>query len=143
MQDEGEQKGIPMTADHNLNELSVEECYRRLNRHGVGRIGVEAVGGPDILPVNYRLDQSSVIIRTSPYGPLSEISGKAVAFEVDDFDADTKSGWSVLLKGSVRAVEADELAELRSSGSPEPWPGGVRNLYLRLSPHHVTGRELR
>jgi nitroimidazol reductase NimA-like FMN-containing flavoprotein (pyridoxamine 5'-phosphate oxidase superfamily) len=132
-----------MAADHSLNELSIEECYGRLNRHDVGRIGVEAIGGPDILPVNYRVDDRSIIIRTSPYGPLSDLSGKAVAFEVDEFDQESKTGWSVLLKGSVRSVEADEMLELRLMGSPQPWPTGVRNLYLRLSPHHVTGRELR
>jgi nitroimidazol reductase NimA-like FMN-containing flavoprotein (pyridoxamine 5'-phosphate oxidase superfamily) len=132
-----------MTTGYNLTELGIEECNRRLNRHDVGRISVEAAGGPDILPVNYRVDNRSIVIRTSPYGALSELPGRPVAFEVDEFDPGTKTGWSVLLKGSVRAVEAEEMLELRMIGAPHPWAGGVRNLYLRLSPHHVTGRELR
>jgi nitroimidazol reductase NimA-like FMN-containing flavoprotein (pyridoxamine 5'-phosphate oxidase superfamily) len=132
-----------MTTGYDFTELSIEECYRRLNRLDVGRISVEAPGGPDILPVNYRVDNRSIIVRTSPYGALSELPGRPVAFEVDDLNLGTKTGWSVLLKGTVRAVEAEEMFELRMMGAPQPWAGGVRNLYLRLSPHHVTGRELR
>lgn len=131
-----------MTTGHNIAELSVEECYRRLNRHDVGRVSVDARGGPDILPVNYRVDNRSVIIRTSPYGVLAELPGKAVSFQVDELDQASETGWSVLLKGSVRAIEAEEMFELRMMGAPQPWAGGVRNLYLRLMPHHVTGREL-
>ncbi len=132
-----------MTMTYNLTELSAEECYRRLSRHDVGRISVEAPGGPDVLPVNYRVDNHSIIVRTSPYGALSHLPGRQVAFEVDEFDAGTKTGWSVLLKGSVRAVESAEMFELRMMGAPQPWAGGVRNLYLRFLPHRVTGRELR
>ena len=42
-----------------LEPLSVEECMQLLRDHSVGRISVTVDGGPFIMPVNYRLDESS------------------------------------------------------------------------------------
>ncbi len=64
-----------------------------------------------------------------------------MAFEVDEFDDYTQSGWSVLVRGVASFVAADELA--RDEGlRPFPWADGVRTLIVRITPVSVSGRRL-
>ena len=52
-----------------------------------------------------------------------------IAFEIDDTDAATKSGWSVPRLGQGELVEdAAELAALRPSRTTDP--GGLDRFYL-------------
>jgi nitroimidazol reductase NimA-like FMN-containing flavoprotein (pyridoxamine 5'-phosphate oxidase superfamily) len=126
-----------------ITELDTEECYRRIARLEVGRVGFTGPTGPEIIPVNYRVDGTSVVFRTSPYGVLSAIPSESVAFEVDEIDRVGKRGWSVLLVGRARAVDDhDEFVALRMAGRPEPWVEGARQLYVRIMPHRVTGRAI-
>jgi nitroimidazol reductase NimA-like FMN-containing flavoprotein (pyridoxamine 5'-phosphate oxidase superfamily) len=100
--------------------------------------------GPQILPVTYVLRDGSVIFRTSPYGALSELRNvRQVAFEVDDFDVVTRTGWTVLVRGMIQAADnPDELAGLWTRQEPIPWAPGARNLVLAITPDHVTGRVI-
>jgi nitroimidazol reductase NimA-like FMN-containing flavoprotein (pyridoxamine 5'-phosphate oxidase superfamily) len=49
-----------------MQELPSDECYRLLATHEVGRLGVNAEHYPLIIPVNYGLDGSTIVIRTHP-----------------------------------------------------------------------------
>ena len=100
----------------------------------VGRVAVCTEEGPRILPVNYVVDGASLVFRTSPYGLLGRLaSGGRIAFEVDDIDRETRSGWSVVATGRAEPIEdADELTLLRAFRDPQPWAPGLRLLYLRL-----------
>jgi hypothetical protein len=83
--------------------------------------------------------------RTSPHSELVRHlrhAGReaAVAFEADDFDSYTESGWSVLVHGTAAIPEQDEWPELEED--PRPWVEGNRTLYVRVRPRSVTGRRL-
>ncbi len=68
---------------------------------------------------------------------------ETLAFEVDDFEPDMRRGWSVLVVGEARSIDdADELAEMRPQQRLEPWAPGSRNLFIRITPRQVTGRDL-
>jgi uncharacterized protein len=132
-----------MLSQGRATELDAEECYRRIARVEVGRVGFTGPSGPEIIPVNYRVDGASIVFRTSPYGVLSAIPHESVAFEVDQLDEKGRRGWSVLLVGHARAIDdLDEFVALRMSSKPEPWVEGARNLYVRIMPHRVTGRAI-
>lgn len=124
--------------------LSTEECVELLRRESVGRVAFTTSDGPRIVPVNYTLTDNAIIIRTSPYSELgTQAVGARVAFEVDELDHEHLRGWSVVAIGRAELIEdADELRDVRAQADPEPWPTGVRNLYLRLLWRELTGRRI-
>ena len=78
------EKGRPTS---NFSELSRSECEKLLAEHSVGRVGLSAPTGPQILPVTYAYYGKTVVFRTSPYGVLSSLERHTrVAFEIDDID---------------------------------------------------------
>jgi nitroimidazol reductase NimA-like FMN-containing flavoprotein (pyridoxamine 5'-phosphate oxidase superfamily) len=136
-------------ASHVLEELDEAECLRLIASGGIGRIGYSGRYGPTVMPVNYRLYDGTIVFRTTPDSATDEDlrTGIAnaeykVAFEIDDFDAAARTGWSVLIQGSAHHVDSeDERASVAAAGV-EPWPGGDRELFLRIVPTRVTGRRV-
>lgn len=135
--------GHPDTAT--LKELPAEECYELLATQEVGRIGVNAEHYPLIIPVNYGVDGTSLVIRTHPGTMLHAASHANVTFETDDIDQRTRSGWSVLVRGLAEEVGAghgaDLVARTHAAGA-EPWAPGEHGVWLRVIVHHVTGRRI-
>jgi nitroimidazol reductase NimA-like FMN-containing flavoprotein (pyridoxamine 5'-phosphate oxidase superfamily) len=131
--------------DPAMHEIPTEECYRLLGTHEFGRIGVVADNYPLILPVNYRLDGTTVIIRTHPGTILRAAEHANVTFEVDEIDRASRSGWSVLIRATAEEVGEQHRAELvertKESGL-EPWAPGDKGHWLRLITHEVTGRRI-
>lgn len=124
-----------------LREMSTAECLELLADHQVGRVAYCDDSGPVVLPVNYVLDQGTVLIHVAPYSALaSRLHASAAAFELDEFDEYTESGWSVLVRGSADYVEADDLPE--DDEGLHPWAEGLRTLHVRITPHDISGRRL-
>jgi nitroimidazol reductase NimA-like FMN-containing flavoprotein (pyridoxamine 5'-phosphate oxidase superfamily) len=132
------------TPERRSRELSTTECRARLQSHTIGRVGWNAGEGPQILPVAYVVRDGMVAFRTSPYGALGELRLiRHVAFEVDEYDGMTRTGWSVLVRGTARpAVDAEELTRLWQSFDPVPWADGARNMFITITLDQVTGREI-
>ena len=127
-----------------LRDLSEQECWVRLGETGIARIAVCTASEPMIVPVNYLVDAGTLVVRTAPYTQLAAHLGETVALEVDDFDPEMRRGWSVLMVGPVAAVDdPDELTAMRSQHRLQTWAPGSRNLFIRLTPVRVSGRDLR
>ena len=132
-----------------LEELDEAECLRLIASGGIGRIGYSGRYGPTVMPVNYQLYEGTIVFRTTPDSTTDEDlrTGIAnaeykVAFEIDDFDTAARTGWSVLIQGSAHHVESEaERASVAGAGV-DPWPGGNRELFLRINPSRVTGRRV-
>lgn len=125
-----------------LQTLSSAECLQLLGSRDLGRMAYNDPDGPVVIPVNFVLDGDTVIIATSPHTDLGRHAhAGTVAFQVDEVDQQAHSGWSVLLRGTVEAVEYAELPASYHS-RPAPWAGGVRTRYLRIVPSNITGRRL-
>jgi nitroimidazol reductase NimA-like FMN-containing flavoprotein (pyridoxamine 5'-phosphate oxidase superfamily) len=126
-----------------LAQLSDTECWDKLGTHGVGRIAVPVQQkGPDVLPVNYLVDEGTVVYRTAPGGPAEPAAGEGVSFQVDQIDDHFDHGWSVLLTGTAEPVEGGEEADRLAERAPEPWAGGERPVWVRVRPKSVTGRRI-
>jgi nitroimidazol reductase NimA-like FMN-containing flavoprotein (pyridoxamine 5'-phosphate oxidase superfamily) len=125
-------------------ELSNEECESLLRAGVAGRIAVSTPGGPHIIPVNYSVVDSAIVVRTSPYSVLGTHGRNTVlAFEIDYFDHAQQHGWSVVARGRSEVVtDTEDLEHIRASWAPRPWASGARNLYLRISWSELTGRRL-
>jgi len=132
-----------------LAVLDEAECLRLITPGGIGRIAYSGRYGPTVLPVNYRLYQDAIVFRTTEDSTTDEDlrTGIAnaeykVAFEIDDFDSVARVGWSVLIQGSVHHVVSDEERASIAKAGVEPWPGGDRELFLRIVPSRITGRRI-
>ena len=126
-------------------EIPVGECYRLLRTQQVGRLGVNAEHYPLIFPVNYGMDGETIVIRTSPGTKLSAAQHANVTFEVDEIDQFARSGWSVLVRGlaeEVTEAHRPELVQRTHDVGVQPWAPGEHGHWLRLIPHHVTGRRV-
>lgn len=124
-----------------LRDLERTDCLGLLTRGTVGRMAVSTPEGPHVVPVNYVVIDDTLAIRTSAYSILGTYArASLVAFEVDELDQRTHSGWSVQVRGRC-FVETDPrlLTRLRAA-LDDAWVGGARTLYLRLPLEQVTGR---
>jgi nitroimidazol reductase NimA-like FMN-containing flavoprotein (pyridoxamine 5'-phosphate oxidase superfamily) len=132
------------SSNRRFTSLSETECVARLESHSIGRVGWNTTEGPQILPVSYAVRDGAVVFRTAPYGALSELrSVRQVAFEVDDFDLATRTGWSVLVRGWAKpATDPDQLVALWTPQDPIPWATGTRTLFITISLDAVTGRVI-
>ncbi|MFF9815273.1 pyridoxamine 5'-phosphate oxidase family protein [Streptomyces sp. NPDC014006] len=133
-----------MDANDGFRELDRQECMRLLAKVPVGRIVYTRQALPAVLPVNFRLDRDgAVLLRTSALSPLvSAVDGAVVAFEADAVDAAAHSGWSVVVTGSATVItDPAEHARLLRSG-PRSWAPARQEVFVRIDPELVTGREL-
>jgi len=135
--------GEPRYYQVGWQELTKSECFGLLARQQVGRIVVVDDLGPVVVPANYILDRHLVVFRTDEGTKLdAACRGSAVAFEIDEIDPVTRTGWSVLVRGEV--IEVTDPAELeRLRELPlDPWAPGAKARYARILPAAVTGRRI-
>lgn len=122
-------------------ELSTAESWALLRGSEVGRLAVIVDGRPEIFPVNHVVDHGSVVFRTAAGTKLAGAAGQQVAFEVDGYDAEKSSAWSVVLKGEAQHVqrlyEMIEVIELPLF----PWHLTAKPHFLRVEPGILTGRR--
>jgi nitroimidazol reductase NimA-like FMN-containing flavoprotein (pyridoxamine 5'-phosphate oxidase superfamily) len=136
--------GQGLAAPHQvLERLSESECLRLIAPGGVGRVGYDTKTGPEVVPVNYVLDDDhhGVLFRTGADGVLARQVGETVGFEVDRIDEAQRAGWSVLVSGQIRHL-ALPAAQLRESIDVTPWAGGERDTYLRIEIERISGRRI-
>jgi uncharacterized protein len=130
--------------DHaGLETLRFDECLQLLASVPVGRVGFYSDGEVVVLPVNHVMDGQDVVFRTDRGSKLSAAEGlNLVAFEADDYDPQTRSGWSVLVNGRAEVVYEDAEIQRLSCLGLHPWVTAVdRPFWIRIRPTSVTGRQ--
>jgi nitroimidazol reductase NimA-like FMN-containing flavoprotein (pyridoxamine 5'-phosphate oxidase superfamily) len=127
----------------NLEVLTREECLRLLHTQVLGRVAVRFGEAPSVLPVIFAMLDDDVVFRTDPGTKLSAaLMHTIAAFEADDADPDTRTGWSVIVVGPIEEVhDAPTLARIDALGL-DPWVDGGRNRTLRIRTRTVTGRRI-
>jgi nitroimidazol reductase NimA-like FMN-containing flavoprotein (pyridoxamine 5'-phosphate oxidase superfamily) len=137
-----EERFIDDESTGEFRAISPARCEELLQSQSVGRVAWQAADGPQILPVTYAWHEGTIIFRTSPYGVLSElIRPTEVALEIDEIDQNNHRGWSVVVQGRAQGVaEPDQLARMWTAGGVVPWASGIRNVFIQVTPHKVSGR---
>lgn len=133
-----------MEVDTNgLEVLSRAEAIALLETREVGRLVYTRRALPAIRPVNYVVRGGAVLIWTGSASSLGQaVRGAVVAFEADEFERATRSGWSVVVTGTAQLVTDEaQLARARLEG-PWPWAPGVKEFLIRIPMTIVTGRWL-
>ncbi|MDN5383653.1 pyridoxamine 5'-phosphate oxidase family protein [Streptomyces sp. LB8] len=133
-----------MVHNDGFRALDRQECLRLLGKVPVGRVVYTRHALPAVLPVNFSLDtDSSVLVRTSARSDLVRaVDGVVVAFEADEFDAATRSGWSVVVTGRAHAVTDPAEHERLLRTGPDSWMPIQDNVFIRIEATMITGREL-
>jgi hypothetical protein len=132
----------PSTA-RGLEPLSREECFALLHANSLGRIALRIGDSPAILPVNYALLDEDVVFRTDPGSKLSAaLMQVLVAFEIDQADAATHGGWSVLVTGYANEVCDRETLDRVAALGLDSWGDSGRDFVVRITPRAVSGRRL-
>ena len=137
--------GAGETSDPTMHVLPTEECYVLLGTQEIGRLGLNAEHYPLILPVNYALDGTTLVIRTHAGTILGAAERANVTFEVDEIDRRSRSGWSVLVRGQAEQVgegHRRELVARTHAAGVEPWAPGEKGHWLRIITHEISGRRI-
>ncbi|MFP5372695.1 MAG: pyridoxamine 5'-phosphate oxidase family protein, partial [Actinomycetes bacterium] len=96
-------------------------------------------------PVNYGMDGTTIVVRTSPGTKLTAASHANVTFEVDEIDQRARSGWSVLVRGLAEEVAGGHRPELVArthATGVAPWAPGDHGNWLRIIAHQISGRRI-
>jgi len=128
--------------DHQgLEILTPGECWELIRRSPVGRVGFLDDGQPTIYPVNHVLLGRRIAIRTAKGALLHEaLMSRPVAFEVDDYDVETRTGWSVLARARAEPLPTD--VDLSDVGV-RPWADAIaRDDGVVLVVEDISGRRI-
>jgi uncharacterized protein len=127
-----------MTTNGLLSRLGREECLALISTQHIGRLAFTRRALPDLIPVNFILSGSDVLIRLERTSSVAAaVRDAVVAFEVDNIDPVARSGWSVTVVGQARPIDP---AGRYGRPLPEPWAPGVRDELLRIDTDRVAGR---
>ncbi|WP_328835286.1 pyridoxamine 5'-phosphate oxidase family protein [Streptomyces europaeiscabiei] len=133
-----------MVHNNAFRALDRQECIGLLATVPVGRVVYTRQALPAVLPVNFVLDtDGSVLLCTSAASDLVRaIDGFVVAFEGDEFDPVTRSGWSVVVTGRAAVVTDPAEHERLSRSGPSSWMPMHDEVFVRIESEVVSGREL-
>jgi len=130
--------------DHaGLETLPFDLCLRLLTSVPIGRVGFYADGEVVLLPVNHAMDGQDVVFRTAGGSKLTAAEEQdLVSFEADDYDLQTRSGWSVLVTGRAMVVYDEAEVKRLNRLNLHPWATTVDHpFWVRIRPTSVTGRR--
>lgn len=132
-----------VASSERIHVLDVAACYELLRTDTVGRIVYTQAALPAVRPITYSLDGHHIVFRTRPDSALAHsVSGQVVAFEVDQLDRETRTGWSVVVTGVAEPLESPSDLARAAGLQLAPWAGGERELFLSITPGLVTGRRI-
>lgn len=118
--------------------IDADECLRLLAQSTIGRVAWASSQGMQVLPVNYTLLGDAIAFTVAPDTILEELARPTrVAFEVDDLDASTATGWSVLVQGETAPFTGDRDALTRL-----PWVPGHQEIAIAIKIDVATGRSV-
>jgi len=119
--------------------LSEIECWDLLHSNAFARLALSVGNQPEIFPINYVVQGSTLLFRTSQGTKLAALTiNESVALEIDGHD--NRGGWSVVVKGDAHAADwGDDYNEADVAGL-RPWVATRKPVFVRVTPSQITGR---
>ncbi len=129
--------------DRLMEVLDPTECRHLLASATIGRLAYTEGALPAIQPVSFVVHDGRVLIPTRVGSKVAIASrGAVVAFEVDEFDAATRTGWNVTVVGPSHVVsEPAEVAALDYLGAV-PWAPADVPCYITVATTLIRGRRI-
>lgn len=134
-----------MGAPRHMKEMSTAEAMKWLGSVQIGRIFFTSRAMPAVRPVNHVIDAGEIIIRSHEGSAIVTAAnasrGAVVAYEADQLDPVTRTGWSVVVTGLAHLVE-DSQEVRRYRDMLQPWVTGKLDHVICITPGIVTGFAL-
>ena len=128
----------PDIDDRTNQSLTEAECMCFLAGESVGRVVYSDGLLPTAFPVNYRLLNRRIVFRTKPNARVLMVGPDLyVSFEIDRFDEQTRTGWSVLVTGRCQPLHPDIADTILDT-----WASTHRSSLHAISIDVVAGRRL-
>jgi uncharacterized protein len=125
-----------------LDEMSAQECFSHLRSAEVGRVVFTLGALPAVLPMTFALHGGDLLMATAADSRLaSAVHGGVLAFEVDDIDVASRTGWSVVVFGIAQVLDQDS-GRAEAATIVAPWVPGRDDLIIRVPCTRVTGRRI-
>jgi nitroimidazol reductase NimA-like FMN-containing flavoprotein (pyridoxamine 5'-phosphate oxidase superfamily) len=133
-----------MTTDprSGVDMLDASACWLLLRSAQVGRLAVAVGNHPDIFPINFLVDQATIVFRTAEGSKLAAVAtNSSVAFEADGYEPEAGEAWSVVVKGQAHEIKSlHDLVE--TAAFPLfPWHAGPKHRFVRITPADISGRR--
>jgi len=123
--------------------LGRAEAIRLLAGAQVGRLIFTINALPAVRLMNFVLADGLIVLRTAADTTVArKINDAIVAFEVDELDTATSSGWSVVVTGRARRVTDPELIARYQEVPLTPWAPGERDQFVVITTEVVEGRRV-
>jgi nitroimidazol reductase NimA-like FMN-containing flavoprotein (pyridoxamine 5'-phosphate oxidase superfamily) len=129
-----------MPSHEPVTVLSEDESWWRLGGVALGRLVTTFAGEPEIFPVNYVVQDRTVLFRTAEGTKLfSAVAHSTVVFEADDHNV--AEGWSVIVRGRARLLRTEAEIAKAEGAQLIPWTATLKIHYVRITPSEITGRQ--
>ena len=129
-----------MDYDGHFTRLSGDECRQLVRSRAVGRIAWASPAGVQVLPVTYTVTGEQIAFATSHDSVMRAfLEPTDVAFEIDDVEEATATGWSVVVRGRA-AGHLDQVPA--GIERPRAWVPGTHRLTVVIEPSSYTGRAV-
>jgi nitroimidazol reductase NimA-like FMN-containing flavoprotein (pyridoxamine 5'-phosphate oxidase superfamily) len=135
---------VPRIApERSVEVLDDDECRRLLATAPLGRLAYTEGALPAIQPVHFALLGGRILIPTRMGSKVAGASrGAVVAFEIDDFDPRSETGWNVTVVGPAQVLsDPVEVAELEALGI-RAWAPADVPCFITVEPVLVRGRRI-
>lgn len=129
---------------HGMEVLDREACLLLLGSVPVGRVVLSEHALPVAFPVNFAVMDGDVVFRTSTGAKLGAAVHKQVlAFEADDIDRASGTGWSVLVQGWASLMTRPDEVQRAEALGQHSWTPAKRGHFVRIHGQMVSGRRRR
>ncbi|MFE2111326.1 pyridoxamine 5'-phosphate oxidase family protein [Kitasatospora sp. NPDC059463] len=133
-----------MDRDDPLEELGADTCLRLLSTVPVGRVVYTEHALPAVLPVSFEVAPDGRLLLAVRRGSATArgLDGTVVAFQADQLDPVTRTGWSVLVHGRADVLRDPEQVRRALRSGLRPWVGDPDPMFVSLVPELISGRRL-
>jgi uncharacterized protein len=129
-------------ADGEFVRLGRAESWRLLASAQVGRLIFTVNALPALRLMNFAVVDGLVVLRTAADTTVArKVHDVIVAFEVDELDPATSSGWSVVITGRATRVADPELIARYQKVPLVPWALGERDQFMTITTEMIEGRR--
>jgi nitroimidazol reductase NimA-like FMN-containing flavoprotein (pyridoxamine 5'-phosphate oxidase superfamily) len=119
------------------------ESLRLLASVAVGRLILTIGALPTVRPMNFAVMDDRIVLRTAADSAISRrVDQAVVAFEADQLDGETGTGWSVTVTGRAAQVTDAKAISRYQAGPLAPWAPGDREHFVTISTELVEGRRI-
>jgi hypothetical protein len=133
----------PPVPSHREIELGSPECWRLLSTRPIGRLGFTDRALPAIRPTHFVVHDEQLVLATlNDRKVVTADRGDVVAFEVEDYDQDTREGWWVSTVGRAGLITDRAAIDALDRLCFTPWSDHPDRHYIAVQITALHGRRL-